>query len=294
MTLKSDRWIANTSHIAHFNMSVHAEVAHYRIASIPLQKVLELAQELNLPNLTLNFIASAHLGRALSRKDHPDLEPLFEYLEKSNKSAYRAEQLMFNGPNCTVAPMIYPFSDESKSDHIYIDKDGSKKIGKVPSYGLSSYGYDISLGNKFRVLENRHTPHKRNMLDFLTKEVDEGHDHLYRSITADCLELLPGSFMLGVSREWVNIPRDTLGICMQKSSVARMGCVAYVTPLEPGWFGHITLEISNNTEVPMRVYAGMGIMQLLFLQSDEACAVSYADRAGKYQGQLDVPVLSKG
>lgn len=181
--------------------------------------------------------------------------------------------------------MIVPFVNESVSTMV-----SDEKTIKIPSYGLSSYGYDIRLGRNFKVMngtKNARTtvidPALNNQEDFFTEIND-----------VSSIILLPHSFMLGVSMEKVTIPRDILATCMGKSSVARLGLTCGITPIEPSWFGYITLEIKNETDHPIRLYAGMGIMQLLFNQSDEDCLVSYADRNGKYQDQPAKPIAAIG
>lgn len=184
-------------------------------------------------------------------------------------------------------PLIYPFINGSQNEIEY-----RGKVGKVPSYGLSSYGYDIRLGDRFMLLDSRTRVGFTNRLDFFTTENTPSEKELWREVQADSIELLPHQFMLGVSLEHVYVPTDCLVTCMQKSTVARKGCLAFVTPLEPEWSGYITLEIVNTTDLPMRLYAGQGIMQLTFHGADEVCETSYADRNGKYMNQPARPVAS--
>jgi len=151
----------------------------------------------------------------------------------------------------------------------------------VISYGLSSYGYDVRLDNTFKVFAPRYD--KIGLVN--PKEFDaslvQTHEGAY------CI-IPPNSFVLGQTVERLKIPRDVLVICVGKSTYARCGLIVNVTPLEPEWEGTITIEISNTTPLPAIVYAQEGIAQLLFFQSDDACGVSYADKAGKYMGQHDV------
>ena len=159
-----------------------------------------------------------------------------------------------------------------------------KRSGKV-SYGVSSYGYDVRVGPRFRVF----TPTPRHggvcvvdpkaFTDDLMVEIDcdaVGTDHVI---------IPPNSFALAETVEWFEIPRDVLAICVGKSTYARCGLIVNVTPLEPEWRGRVTLEISNTTPLPAKVYANEGIAQMVFLKGDVVCTTSYADKAGKYQDQ---------
>ena len=146
----------------------------------------------------------------------------------------------------------------------------------VVSYGLSSYGYDIRVANEFKVFTNIYTtvidPKAFDPLSFV-------------DFKADSCIVPPNSFALGRTVEYFRIPRDVLTICLGKSTYARCGIIVNVTPFEPEWEGTATLEISNTTPLPARIYANEGIAQVLFFQSDEPCATSYADKRGKYQAQ---------
>ena len=146
----------------------------------------------------------------------------------------------------------------------------------VVSYGLSSYGYDIRVANEFKVFTNINTtvidPKAFDPLSFV-------------DLKADSCIVPPNSFALARTVEYFRIPRDVLTICLGKSTYARCGIIVNVTPFEPEWEGTATLEISNTTPLPARIYANEGIAQVLFFQSDEPCATSYADKQGKYQAQ---------
>jgi dCTP deaminase len=159
-----------------------------------------------------------------------------------------------------------------------------KRPGRI-SYGVSSYGYDIRVGTKFKIFTP--TPRSggvtivdpKDFSDELFVEIDcarNGADHVI---------IPPNSFALCETVEVLTIPRDVLVICVGKSTYARCGLIVNVTPLEPEWRGKITLEISNTTPLPAKVYANEGIAQLVFLKADRVCAVSYADKNGKYQDQ---------
>ena len=167
--------------------------------------------------------------------------------------------------------MIKPFSD----DQIRLDKDGNKLI----SYGVSSYGYDVRCSNEFKVFTNIHSA----IVD--PKSFDEKS---FVDITSDICVIPPNSFALARTVEYFKIPRNVLTICLGKSTYARCGIIVNVTPLEPEWEGHVTLEFSNTTNLPAKIYAGEGVAQMLFFESDEDCDVSYKDRGGKYQGQTGV------
>lgn len=147
------------------------------------------------------------------------------------------------------------------------------------SYGLSSYGYDARCSSEFKIFTNVDNaivdPKDFNAQSFVDRETDV------------CV-IPPNSFVLTRSVEYFRIPRDTLVICLGKSTYARCGLIVNVTPLEPGWEGHVTLEISNTTPLPAKVYANEGIAQFLFFKGSSECETSYADRAGKYMGQRGV------
>ncbi len=162
--------------------------------------------------------------------------------------------------------------------------EGQVRAGRI-SYGLSSYGYDVRIADEFKIFTNVHSavvdPKRfdpRSFVDFQGPE---------------CV-IPPNSFALARSVERFRIPRDVLVVCLGKSTYARCGIIVNVTPLEPEWEGIVTLEVSNTTPLPARIYANEGIAQMLFFQSDEPCAVSYADKRGKYQAQegLTLPRLS--
>lgn len=166
--------------------------------------------------------------------------------------------------------MIRPFVSRS------ISFDDKKK---VISFGLSSYGYDIRCSNQFKIFTNIHSA------EIDPKEFDES---AFIDFTGDFCVVPPNSFALTSSVEYIKVPRDVLVVCLGKSTYARCGIIVNVTPLEPEWEGNITMEISNTTPLPVRIYAREGIAQLLFLQSDEPCRTSYKDKKGKYQGQQKI------
>ncbi|WP_426138388.1 dCTP deaminase [Psychrobacter sp. TWR1-1-1] len=152
---------------------------------------------------------------------------------------------------------------------------------RLVSYGTSSYGYDVRCAPEFKVFTNVHSV----IVD--PKNFDEKS---FIDVIGDECIIPPNSFALARTMEYFRIPRDVLTICLGKSTYARCGIIVNVTPLEPEWEGHVTLEFSNTTNLPARIYAGEGVAQMLFFQSDtdDVCETSYKDRGGKYQGQRGV------
>lgn len=167
--------------------------------------------------------------------------------------------------------MIEPFSD----NQVRVDAEGNKLI----SYGVSSFGYDVRCSNEFKVFTNIHS---------VTVDPKQFDDNSFIDIHADSCVIPPNSFALARTVEYFKIPRNVLTICLGKSTYARCGIIVNVTPLEPEWEGHVTLEFSNTTNLPARIYAGEGVAQMIFFESDEDCETSYKDRGGKYQGQTGV------
>jgi dCTP deaminase len=153
----------------------------------------------------------------------------------------------------------------------------------VISFGLSSYGYDLRVADEFKIFTNV------NSAIVAPKKFDEKS---FVTIQADSIMVPPNSFALARSVEYFKIPRDVLTICVGKSTYARCGIIVNVTPFEPEWEGFVTLEISNTTPLPAKVYANEGLCQILFFQGDEPCETSYKDKHGKYQKQVGI-VLPK-
>lgn len=167
---------------------------------------------------------------------------------------------------CTEEDMINPFCN-------------SQVRSGVVSYGLSSYGYDIRISNKFKIFTNINSTivdpksfDSKNVIDY------EG----------DFCLIPPNSFVLSSTVEYFKIPKNVLAICIGKSTYARCGIIVNITPFEPEFEGHITIEISNTTPIPAKIYSNEGIAQVLFFEGDEECQVSYKDRNGKYQKQLGI------
>ena len=162
--------------------------------------------------------------------------------------------------------------------HAMIEPFEEKQVRQgVISYGVSSYGYDIRIADEFKIFTNINT----TIVD------PKGFDpRSFVDYHGEVAIIPPNSFALGRSVEYFRIPRDVLTICVGKSTYARCGIITNVTPFEPEWEGFVTLEISNTTPLPAKIYANEGIAQLVFLKADRVCAVSYADKSGKYQDQV--------
>jgi dCTP deaminase len=159
------------------------------------------------------------------------------------------------------------------------DQIKSLSGNKVISYGTSSYGYDVRCSSMFKVFTNINSA----VVD--PKEFDKNS---FVDFEGDTCIIPPNSFALASTVEYFKIPRSILTICLGKSTYARCGIIVNVTPLEPEWEGHVTLEFSNTTPLPAKIYANEGVAQMLFFESDDVCEVSYKDRGGKYQKQTGV------
>jgi len=170
-------------------------------------------------------------------------------------------------------------------------EEGIKRPGSI-SYGVSSYGYDVRVGTRFKIFTNATTggaavidPKSFNPELFISVDTSQnGRDHII---------IPPNSFALAETIEEFNVPRNVLAICVGKSTYARCGIIVNVTPLEPEWRGRVTIEISNTTPLPAKIYANEGIAQMVFIKADRVCARSYADKGGKYQDQagLTLPMV---
>jgi len=166
----------------------------------------------------------------------------------------------------TEQAMIEPFVETQKRDGVI-------------SYGLSSYGYDARVGSNFKIFTN---------VDSAVVDPKNFAGNSFVDRNTDVCIIPPNSFALASTVEYFRIPRDVLVICVGKSTYARCGIIVNVTPLEPEWEGHVTLEFSNTTPLPAKIYANEGACQFLFLQGNEPCETSYRDKAGKYMGQRGV------
>ena len=169
--------------------------------------------------------------------------------------------------------MIEPFADEQVREN--------ERGGSVISYGVSSYGYDLRVSDEFKVFTDVYS----TVVD--PKAFDE---QSFVDMKTDKCIIPPNSFALSRSVEYFRIPRDVLTVCLGKSTYARCGIIVNVTPFEPEWEGHVTLEISNTTPLPAKIYANEGLAQVLFFEASEICETSYADRGGKYQKQEGITI----
>jgi dCTP deaminase len=178
--------------------------------------------------------------------------------------------------NAEAREMIRPFAREQVKQVTL--PQGT--LRRLVSFGVSSYGYDMRLGNMFRVLKTD------SQLEIDPKNIKPG---LFQTIRADdYITLAPHGLVLAQTMEYFKIPRDILTICFGKSTYARCGVFVNVTPFEPEWEGFPTIAISNLTPLPVKLYSGEGIAQLIFLEASEVCSVSYRDKDGKYQGQAEI------
>ena len=150
---------------------------------------------------------------------------------------------------------------------------------RVISFGTSSYGYDVRCSTEFKVFTN---------INSAVVDPKAFDDASFVDVNSDVCIIPPNSFALARTVEYFRIPRNVLTVCLGKSTYARCGIIVNVTPLEPEWEGHVTLEFSNTTPLPAKIYAGEGVAQMLFFESDEMCETSYKDRSGKYMGQRGV------
>jgi len=166
--------------------------------------------------------------------------------------------------------MIEPF-EAKQVRHV----DGNRVI----SFGTSSYGYDVRCAPEFKIFTN---------INSAIVDPKRFVESSFVDMSGDVCIIPPNSFALARTVEYFRIPRSVLTICLGKSTYARCGIIVNVTPLEPEWEGHVTLEFSNTTTLPAKIYANEGVAQVIFLESDEVCETSYGDRGGKYQGQRGV------
>ena len=165
--------------------------------------------------------------------------------------------------------LIEPFTENQVRD--------ANSGNKIISYGVSSFGYDVRCADEFKVFTN---------INSATVDPKSFDEDSFVDVKSDVCVIPPNSFALARTIEYFKIPRNVLTICLGKSTYARCGIIVNVTPLEPEWEGHVTLEFSNTTTLPAKIYAGEGVAQMIFLESDEDCETSYKDRKGKYQGCL--------
>jgi dCTP deaminase len=264
MSIKSDNWIRRMCTVP----DIHAV---YELDGVPFRKVPLLRHGKYLINRDTGSLVDSASG-GFSGPDR------FEELTAEEKAKY--------------LPMISPFeAGQVKTkialgelQHFGLHAHTPIYDEKIVSYGTSSYGYDLRCSNKFKIFTNVNT----TVVD--PKNFDEKS---FVDFEGDVCTIPPNSFALASSVEYLRIPRNILTICLGKSTYARCGIIVNVTPLEPEWEGHVTLEFSNTTPLPAKIYANEGVAQVLFLQADETCETSYKDRAGKYMGQEAAPVVPK-
>lgn len=200
-------------------------------------------------------------------------------LAREEKAMFDYEGQVFEkGPDWK--PMIEPFQDGQVRE-LFTPRGYENCWDKIISYGLSSYGYDVRCAEHFKVFTNVNSA----MVD--PKNFD---DKCYVDVHGDSCIIPPNSFALAHTVEYIRVPRDVLVVCLGKSTYARCGIIVNVTPLEPEWEGQVTLEFSNTTNLPAKIYANEGVAQFLFFKGNEPCDVSYADRKGKYMGQTGVTI----
>ena len=159
------------------------------------------------------------------------------------------------------------------------DQVKKNETGSIVSYGTSSYGYDVRCSDEFKIFTNINSA-------FVDPKAFD--DQIFVDVKNDVCIIPPNSFALARTVEYFRIPRQVLTLCLGKSTYARCGIIVNVTPLEPEWEGHVTLEFSNTTTLPAKIYANEGVAHFIFLESDDVCETSYKDRKGKYQGQKGV------
>ena len=190
-------------------------------------------------------------------------------------------------------PMIHPFVDHSVSQN--------EKGQKIPSYGLGSYSYDIRIGRNFKIMENPSDYKWHSLSDTI---IDTNHDNPTYGLwkdheDVDYIDIPPNGFVLGVAMEYLNMPNDITGVCMAKSTLARLGLEALVTPVEASWKGYLTIELKNISNFTIRLHSGIGIMALMFFKGDQVADVNYENRiyagkqGAKYQDQPAMPVVAR-
>lgn len=175
--------------------------------------------------------------------------------------------------------MIDPFVDNQVRSADTNEEEQEQPVASVISYGVSSYGYDARVADEFKIFTN---------VDSAIVDPKSFSSNSFVDRKTDVCIIPPNSFALARTVEYFRIPRDVLVICLGKSTYARCGIIVNVTPLEPEWEGHVTLEFSNTTPLPAKIYANEGACQFLFLKADQVCDVSYRDRLGKYMKQVGV------
>lgn len=210
-------------------------------------------------------------------QDLPMIYP-FEEGQVRERDARTLESLMVE---LGASPLNLDARAEAQRRLDQMIADGTMPKEKIVSYGTSSYGYDVRCAPEFKIFTNINS----TIVD--PKHFDE---KCFVDVEGPECIIPPNSFALARTVEYFRIPRDVLVVCLGKSTYARCGIIVNVTPLEPEWEGHVTLEFSNTTPLPARIYAGEGVAQMLFFRGSEPCETSYKDRKGKYQGQTGVTI----
>ena len=203
----------------------------------------------------------------------PDVEDFFKCVSPDAEDFFKCPSVTPITPEelSNWRPMIHPFT----SKNLRCDESGNRIISK----GLSSFGYDVTLGNKFKIFTNING----GVIDPLNMP-----NNCYADFEGDSCIIPPNSYLLGYTVEYFHIPDDVVVVCVGKSTLARAGLLINVTPIEPGFQGQVVIEISNLTNLPVKVYANQGVAQFLFYQGSERCTTSYADKKGKYQNQTGI------
>ena len=207
-----------------------------------------------------------------------DPQPVAEYENDKGLSSGEESAIPHGTRHGGILPDSWIRTQARENDLITPFVEAQKRDGVI-SYGVSSYGYDARVSDEFRVFTN---------VDSAIIDPKDFRDEAFVERKQDVCIIPPNSFVLARTVEYFKIPRDVLVICLGKSTYARCGIIVNVTPLEPEWEGHVTLEFSNTTPLPAKIYANEGACQFLFLRGESVCEVSYSDRKGKYQGQTGV------
>lgn len=289
MSIKSDKWIRRQCTPPSFMKKVVVPHAIMASCDVHLKPYMEWAPTHQTDDEILDeirtFWDNPEVGtkdfRPLTKEEIKAFEPMISPFEPNLVRKHLIKQAHHH--EGTFGLMAQP-KDSRIIDADLYPESNAYKTEKVVSYGTSSYGYDIRCAPSFKVFTNINS----TVVD--PKNFD---DKNYVDVHGDYCIIPPNSFALARTVEYFRIPRNVLAICLGKSTYARCGIIVNVTPLEPEWEGYLTLEFSNTTPLPAKVYAGEGCAQLLFFESDEDCETSYKDRGGKYQNQVDQPVPPK-
>lgn len=278
MSIKPDKWIRRKSMPPTHSLAVRA--GNSDIAGLAWEGVTHTKEQLE--DLESRFWAGP------LKPDHPiirDFKPMiepFEYGQVRNSGKpvtyeeFKARLLSYSHPSPVRAPVE---EDLRRNYDAYLGTFNADN--KLISYGTSSYGYDVRCADEFKIFTNINS----SVIDPKNFDPD-----CFVDFKGDVCIIPPNSFVLARTVEYFRIPRNVLTVCLGKSTYARCGIIVNVTPLEPEWEGHVTLEFSNTTNLPAKIYANEGVAQMLFFESDEECETSYADRGGKYMGQTGVVV----